>query len=341
MIRGVIFILIFLSSGAVIAQESYDSLRAYYIEEFPERFALWPVLKQRKLSFTVRDREGDKERTNFKPNNAFSLGAGGIVFDLLVEVAFAIPLNEKRTEIYGESKVRDFQANVLAKRFAVDAYYQQYSGFYVDDKNDNIPPGQSFPQRDDIYTRNFGINGIYVLNHRKFSLRSAFNYFDRQKASRGSIIVGGLFNVFKIKADSAIIPDSTRPDFGQGSSLDILRNTTFSIGAGYSYTYIWKDFFANATASVGPAQNWISYAEQNAERTYGLMTAITSFRFGLGYNSNRYFGGISFTTQTRGVNFDDIRFTSTSSMVRMVVGYRFKKVGVLKKRAVDLIPSGS
>jgi hypothetical protein len=337
--RRVILFLIYFHSAALSAQGSYDSLRAYYIEEFPERFALWPVLKQRKLSFTVRERDGDKERINYNPNNAFSLGAGGILFDLLVEVTFAIPLNEKRTEIYGETKVRDFQANVLAKRFALDAYYQQYSGFYVDDKNDNIPPGQPFPQRDDIYSRNYGVNGIYVLNHRKFSLRSAFNYFDRQKTSRGSIIVGGLFNVFKIKADSAIIPGSVRPDFGQGSSLDALRNTTFSIGAGYSYTYIWKDFFANATASIGPAQNWISYEEQNVVKTQGLMNAITSLRFGLGYNSNRYFGGISYTTQTRGVTFDDVRFSSTSSMIRMVAGYRFIKVGILKKRAVDLIPS--
>jgi hypothetical protein len=340
MIRRVILILLCFSGGAVSAQERYDSLRAYYIEEFPEHFALWPVLKQRKLSFTVRDKVGGKERINFQPNNSFSLGVGGIVFDLLVEVTFAIPLNEKKTETYGETKVRDFQTNVLAKRFALDAYYQQYSGFYIDDKNYIISPGQPFPQRDDIYTRNYGINGIYVLNHRKFSLRSAFNYFDRQKKSNGSIIVGGLFNVFKIKADSAIIPGSTRPDFGQGNSFDVLRNTTLSIGAGYSYTYIWKKLFANATASVGPAQNWITYAEQNTEKTYGQVNAFTSLRFGLGYNSNRYFGGISYTTQTRGVTFDDIRFSSTSSMIRMVAGYRFKKVGILKKRAVDLIPTG-
>ncbi len=339
MITRVFLIVLCVHSVVGAAQESVDSLKAHYIEEFPERFALWPVLKQRELSFTVRDRDGDKERINFNPNNTFSLGAGGILFDLLVEVAFAIPLNEKRTEIYGESKVRDFQANVLAKRFALDAYYQKYSGFYINDNNTIIPSGQPFPQRADISTRNYGINGIYVLNHRKFSLRSAFNFFDRQKKSRGSVIVGGLFNVFKIKADSAIIPGTSRPQFGQGSYFDGLRNTTFSIGAGYSYTYIWKDFFANATASIGPAQNWIRYEEQNVEKTEGLMNAITSLRFGLGYNSNRYFGGISYSTQTRAVTFDDVRFSSTSSMIRMVAGYRFKKVGILKKRAVDFIPS--
>jgi len=327
-------------AGEVVAQENYDSLRAYYIEEFPDRFALWPVLKQRKLTFNVRDNTGASERINFKPNNAFTLGAGGILFDLLLEVSFAIPLNEKRSELYGETSVRDFQANVLAKRFALDAYSQKYSGFYIDDKNVDIPSGQPYPQRSDIISRNFGISGIYVLNHRKFSLRSAFNYFDRQKSSRGSVIIGGVVNVFTVQADSAIIPDSTRPDFGQVGSFNDMRNTTISIAAGYSYTYIWKKFFANATGSVGPGQNWISYSTQNETKSNSLFNAVTSFRFGIGYNSNRYFGGVGYTTQTRGVTFDEVRFSSTRSMIRFVAGYRFQKVGILKKRAVDLVPTG-
>ncbi|MCU0356867.1 MAG: DUF4421 domain-containing protein [Cyclobacteriaceae bacterium] len=323
---------------AVQAQEETDSLRAYYIEEFPDKFMVWPVLKQRDLYFTLRDRNQQKSRINYSPNNSFTFGIGAYLFDLLLEASFAIPLSEKSKSTYGESSARDFQANILAKKFAADIFYQKYSGFYIDDRSVNIPPGASYPQRPDVSIRNTGLNGAYVLNHRKFSLRSAFNYIDRQLHSRGSPLIGGALTNTTLQADSAVI--STRPpgDLGSGSDFRVLTNTTLAITGGYSYTFIYKNYFINGTLVTGPGKHWIRYETDSVDEFGEMTNLITTIRLGIGYNSDRVFAGISYSAQSRSINFDDMRLITTTSTMRAVIGYRFNEFGFLKKRAVDFLP---
>ncbi len=329
-----------LISCVAAAQRESDSLRAHYIQEYPERFMLWPVLKQRQLSFHVRDIEDNNQRVNFYPNNAFSLGAGAYLFEVMAEVTFSIPLNEKRKAIYGESAVRDMQANITARKFAADIYFQRYSGFYMDDNRVIIPAGNPYPQRADIRTRNVGLGGLYVLNHRKFSLRSAFNFVDRQLKSGGSLLIGGALNAFILKADSAILTAESRVTMGEGSAFNKLRHTTLNLAAGYSYTLIWKKLFINGTVTAGPAQHWMQYEETGVEHYASAINGIASLRMGLGYNGDRFFGGVGFNKQTRNATFSSFRFSNTNSTLRMVFGYRFREIGLLKKRAVDLISTG-
>ncbi|MBX2967598.1 MAG: DUF4421 family protein [Cyclobacteriaceae bacterium] len=337
MCRVVILCFVALVCCEVSAQ---DSLRAYYIQDYPERFSLWPVLKQRSLSFAVRDRNRHLPRVNYQPNNSFLLGVGGYVFDLAVEATVAIPLNEKSKYIYGQSDVRDLQVNLLAKSFAADVYYQKYAGFYIEDKRTLIPTGFPYPQRGDIDTRNFGINGIYVFNNRKFSLRSAFNYVDQQMRSMGSFILGGTINSFKLNADSVVLTEVSRAELGEGAAFNELRNTTISITPGYSYTFIWRNFFVNGTFAIGPAHHWIRYSEAGVEQRDITINSTSYLRLGIGYNSNRYFGGIGFMAQSRTILYGDLQLVNTTSMFRMVAGYRFRKIGILKKRASDFIPKG-
>lgn len=334
----ILFFLLF--PVACYAQRTVDSLRAYYIQEYSDRFSVWPVLKQRELSFTIRDRDADIKQIKYLPNNAYTMGIGAYLFEVVLEATFAIPLNEKQIEIYGTSSARDIQANILSKKFAADIYSQKYSGFYINDKNEVTPPGMPFPQRADIITRNFGLGGIYILNYRQFSLRSAFNYADRQLSSRGSFIVGSNLNSFKLTGDSAIIKPAYNAQIGEGAAFRNLRITTLSATGGYSYTLIRKKFFINGTGSVGPAYHIIKYGDAQSTKKDGLFGAASILRIGIGYNDDRFFGGIGFLVQSRAITFDNIRFSSASSLFRMVVGYRFKEIGILKKRAVDYMPTG-
>jgi hypothetical protein len=319
------------------AQEDTDSLRALYIQEYPDRFSVWPVLKQRDLNFTLRGKGSQKARINYSPNNAFTFGFGAYLFDLVVEATFAIPLSEKSKTIYGESSATDLQANILSKKFAADVYYQKYQGFYIDDKTMNIPADTPYPQRSDIITRNTGLGAAYVLNHRRFSLRSAFNYVDRQLHSRGSVLIGGSLNTYKISADSAIIFTRPQNDLGPSSDFRNIKSTTLAVSAGYSYTFIYRHFFINGTLATGPGRSWINYETPASTQYDAMFNLITTLRVGIGYNNDRFFGGIGYSAQSRSVNFDDLRLTTTSSLFRAVIGYRFNEFGILKKRASDLV----
>jgi hypothetical protein len=335
-----------LASGFLKAQEvelfsqeaSEDTLRDGHIELFPNDFFIYPVLKQRTLSFELE--KADRSRLlSFRPNNTYSFGLGLYLFEVGVELAFAIPVAEKKTALFGTSKARDIQLNMVGKKFGIDAYYQRYRGFYVTDRNHE--PGQNlpYPQRGDIISRNLGITGSYIFDHKRFSLRSVYNFSERQFFSKGSFLA--LVNVgrFTMEADSSILDSSQEIDFGNDASFKELRYSTFSVAPGYSYNLIYRNFFLNGTLGIGPAHHWIYY--QRATGASAKELGINSFiaaRIGIGYNGDKIFGGISFITQGSNVKFEDVRFSNNNAIFKILMGYRFKEFGRLKKRAWDAIP---
>src|SRR5688500_9015450 len=97
----------------VMHRVEYDSIRANYIKTFPDHFFLWPVLKQRRLDFEMNSFRSGKKSLTYSSNNPFSFGLGVYLFELGLELAFSVPLNEQSKTIYGESDVRDLQLNII------------------------------------------------------------------------------------------------------------------------------------------------------------------------------------------------------------------------------------
>jgi hypothetical protein len=331
-----------LSAQVVVNPEQQiekDSVRAYYIQQFPDYFFVYPVLKQRSLNFELEKLEDNETVIAFKPNNSYSFGVGLYLFELNFELTFAVPLDEKSIERFGESSARDLQLNVLGKKWGLDAYYQKYSGFYVTDSNTEVPDNSPFPQRPDIVSRNVSLTGNYVFNNQKFSFRSAYNFAERQLFSKGSLLLFSSLSSFKLEADSSIINDEQQVVLGEDVSFKNLNYTSFSIAPGYTYSIVFNGFFLNGTLSVGPSHHWIGFQRDGDSKEKA--TALNSFvaaRIGIGYNGQRVFGGISFVSQGSNVKFEDVRFSNSNGSFKILLGYRFGEFGVLKKRVWDLIP---
>ncbi len=314
-----------------------DSIRAHYVQRYPNHFFVWPVLKQRSLNFEVASLRTKRRRLNFKPNNSYSFGVGVYMFDVGFELAMAIPINEKNIDLYGETKARDLQLNVLARTYGFDLYVQKYKGFYITDPKVNIPKHKPYPQRSDIATRNFGLSGLYILNDKKFSLKSAYNFAERQLESKGSFIMVGTLNAFRLIADSSIFTEDQRVIFGESSSFKELKYTTFSLSPGYTYSIVYKNFFLNGALVIGPAHSWVYYKRNDgSDKNETSVNAFSSIRIGLGYNSDHFFAGINFVTQGRNVKFEEVQFTNSSASLRLLFGYRFHEFGVFKRSVWDL-----
>jgi hypothetical protein len=118
-----------------------------------------------------------------------------------------------------------------------------------------------------------------------------------------------------------------------------MRYTTLSFAGGYTYTLVYHSFFMNGALSVGPAHNWILYSEAGGKDNYDVaVNTFTDIRFSVGYNGLHFFGGMSLVAQSRNIRFDDIRFANTNTFAKLLIGYRFNEVGILKRRAKDYIP---
>ncbi len=317
-----------------------DSTRIKYVESFQEYFFLWPLLKQRTTTFEVRRIDNRGQALTFRPNNAFTGGLGLYLFELGVEVTFALPVDQKKTALYGTSQAFDLQVNMLTKHWGADIFYQKYGGFYLTDPNNPVPANVPLPQRPDMVTENFGLNGIYFFNKKKFSFRSAYNFAERQRKSAGSFLLAGTLNSFHLQNDSTLYGKGYQPIFGVDSDIKEYRSTSFSVAPGYSYTLVFGNLFLNSSFSVGPALHFVEYLAQGVPNQVQKVNTFSDIRVALGYNGARFFSGVTFVSQSRNVKFNEVQFTSSSSTFRMLVGYRFREWGILKKRAVDLLPHG-
>lgn len=326
-------------SESVPVSEDRDSVRRYYIKNFPDHFFLYPVLKQRSLNFEIAKTDRSSVLT-YKPNNTYSLGVGAYIFEMGVELAFAIPLREQSLQRFGESKARDVGLNVLAKRWGVDVFYQRYNGFYLLDSERELLPDESYPQRPDINTKSFGFTGHYVFNHQKFSFRSVYNFSERQLYSNGSFLLFSSLYTFRVAGDSSIVKSDRRVDFGPDVDFTRLRYTTLSIAPGYTYNLTYNNFFLNTTLAIGPAHHWANYDLANSPSPhYGIdINAFFSARVAIGYNGYKMFGGISFISQGSTLKFDDVTFANNNSVFKVLMGYRFNERGILKKRILDVLP---
>ncbi len=324
-------------STSTDGRNAYDSIRSGYIKSFPHHFFLWPVLKQRRLDFVMEDLPDRHKTLTYKSNKPYGIGLGMYVFELAIEFTFATPIEQKRKEIYGESKASDLQVNILNKKWGLDLYYQKYRGFYIQDADISVPDNTPFPQRPDIVTKNIGLTGNYIFNNKKFSFRSAYNFVEQQLHSAGSLLLFSSINGFKVKGDSALLGTVYQDDFGTGAKIMEIGSTTFSVAPGYTYSLIHRGFFINATLALGPAHNWLSYQTEDGYTKDDIkFTAFVLGRIGLGYNGDHFFGGMSYVSRQTQAKFDTVQLSSSTGTFKILFGYRFREIGFLKRRVVDL-----
>jgi hypothetical protein len=314
-----------------------DSIRSRYVERFPDYFFVWPVIKQRSTAVELRQLSTARTLT-FKPNNSYGAGFGLYVFEVGAEITFAVPTAQDKNEIYGKSEAFDLQMNLLGKNWGADIFYSNYNGFYAADSDKPVAPNTPYPQRPDLSTRIYGLNGIYVFNKNKFSLRSAYNFAERQKKSAGSFLLAGTISSYHLKADSSLYGKYYESLFGTDADVSDFRSFTVSVAPGYTYTLVWKNLFLNGALSVGPAYRDVDYDVTGGHRSSTGVDGFVDFRLGLGYNGERFFAGLNYVSQSRNVKFEQARLSAISSTFRLLVGYRFREFGILKKRALDLLP---
>ena len=336
--RSILFILLlcsFYREG--LAQE--DSVRSKYVKDFPDFFFLGPVLKKRNMSYDISSIRDPAKSLTFKPNTSYSIGLSLNIFEIGLEASLSVPINVKNQERFGTSTASDFRINTISKRWMLEAYHQKYSGFYFSNPNLVLPANQPYPHRDDLQTRNFGLAFSYIFNADKFSMRSAYTFTERQRSSRGSFLFSYIISSFDLEGDSALIKQSERATFGAGSAAYSMKFTSLGVGPGYSYNLVHKNFFLNLTLIIGPAHYWIRYAEEDGPILYDIrISTFQSARIGVGYNGDHFFGGISYSSQTRNLRFEQVSFSNEITTFRLMVGYRFKEIGILKERARDFAP---
>lgn len=311
-----------------------DTLRSKYVETFAEYSMINPFVQGLKDNFFVKNRAG-KEQSFFYPNNTWQLGCGVYFFGIGFDLAYSLQPDKQTIEKYGKTTYRDIRFNLLYGNWGINFFTKKYTGFYREDNFGLLK--DKLTHRPDIVTTNHGVEGIYALNRNKFSLCSSYIFSERQIKNSGSVILSGTVNRFTLTADSSVISNDFRNLIHVRSSFNFLRYTTLSIAPGYSHNFVWKRFFSNITFAIGPAYHWVKFVtDRRVHYDINLNTYI-DFRFAVGYNGPRFFGGINLYEIDRDIKLDKTLFSNGSFMVRFNVGMRIKDKGFMRKRVVDMI----
>ena len=169
-------------------------------------------------------------------------------------------------------------------------------------------------------------------------MRSTYNYYERQLKSAGSFLLSGDINTFSLRADSAIYSPYYQNYFANGANFQRLDYTTFSIAPGYAYNFVMlKSYFVGASIAYGPAINWLQFNKGSGPwKTEFDFNAFIDLRLSAGYNGERFFTGVTYSHQTRNMNYEGVLLSSSNDVVKFSIGYRFHEKGVLKRRAYDI-----
>ena len=317
-------------------QVKRDSIHKKYINQYRDKFYIKPILTFRNLNLELQSTSNQINDIEYKANANPYFGLGLYFFDIGIELS--VKLQDQTTrdvDIFGETDIFDFQTNIYSKKWGADIAFQRYSGFYLEDPDRHIPTWQSgdpFPQRPDLKLFNLQLNTFYIFNHNKFSFRSAYNQSDRQLRSAGSFLMNLFTGTFRFKSDSILIPEEELPLFGEEGSLDFGRLSTLALMPGYTHNFVMKRFYFNASLSIGPGHVWVRYDVQDKVNNDINIRAVVNLRTAVGYNSDSFFGGMSFVAQNVNANIGDLDVIGTSGNFKIFIGYRFDEKGVLTKR---------
>ncbi|HMQ00192.1 MAG TPA: DUF4421 family protein, partial [Cyclobacteriaceae bacterium] len=287
--------------------EANDRTDSTYIRKFTDHFAIAGIIKEKRFDFTLRSRTGAGNfRRDFRPNNAYSAGIGLFLFDVNVELTAGIPFSERNTERYGITDTRDLQMNIITHKIGVELYHQRYNGFYVVDPAVSIAPGDPYLQRSDLSSRNTGYSMVYVFNPTKYSLPATYTYAEQQLRSQGSFLIQSSLSSWSIGADTALVGRDVRASFGTGASLINANFTSLDLGPGYAYNFIYRGFFLNLSLFLAPSHTWLRYQEVNQPERYDIQINLSSgARAAVGYNSDKFYTGLSLTNQSKVIQFTE------------------------------------
>ena len=200
----------------------------------------------------------------YSPNYPFSLGLGiGLRKILGLNVLYAQNLFRLKNKTNLKTRSIDIQAHKYGKRILIDAYYQDYTGFYIDRGKENYT---LFPT---LSTQQIGVESTYVWRADKFSARAAFEQRECQVKSAGSLLFGSGFYWHRIEPDAKT----------ENVSTEAFENFQIGFHVGYGYSWVAGKHWLLTGAFIGGLNfgNQIDVLQDFNIKIYP--TSITRFSF--------------------------------------------------------------
>ena len=306
--------------GQYLLYRNHDST---YISNHGDKFIFKLIGVNKFNYFRIKD-SNEKSSARYRPDRKINLGFGMAYKWFAFDLTFNFGIGEDSN--FENSRYLDLSGTIFSSKQFVSASYQYYFGYQMN-KFTGIS-SEEFPEspiRDDIRSTFFGLQYFFAFNYDKFSLKAPFIHNEVQKKSAGSFLLGAGIGLYSLGADSTIIPSEFYNDFNEKLYLTDLNANIVTLSYGYIYTFIWKKhFYATLSLIPGLGVNFGDYKTDFRELYKTHMFLGFKTMNSIGYNSDRFFGGIQITGDLFNTRIDKgLNVYTGHGKSKLFIGYRF------------------
>lgn len=327
-----------------------------YVRLFPNTFTARVYLGEKVSIFSLHNRGTDRA-IHYRPNAILALGVGVTLRGIGLNFSTRLPFHNQKEDKFGETKRLDLQIHRYRRKLAVDAYFQRYQGFHLNDTADvsTVQSDVIYPYFPNLHQLRFGATVLRMPGGDNYSMRAALNQQEWQRRSAGSLLYGlSLYTQFIHNEGADILPSAYRypSEFYEAlpSRLTEIQNYSlcFNGGGGYNYVFPGQDnWFVGASADVGagPAYSRIKLTGTDSEEWLSAvrLNLTANLRVQVGYNSEKWFAGLYTVIHADRYGLPDnntsetVDVSTAQGIVRAVVARRFRsvKLGRAKPKPVE------
>ena len=314
--KKIIFIF-FLSFGLFVYSQEESSFSNFeYFETMQNKLNLKFELDNDLETFEI---DVNNSKYSVKPNTGLRMSFAVNHKFLNLSLGFSPNFLKGDSDLKGNTNV--FKLNMdffFLKKWAQTFEVSSIAGYYIEDVSDfdsfNLLPNTEYIILPDAKTRVY--RGVTSYNFNKnYSLKAVLNQNEIQRKSAGSFIPSYTYEYFKMTNNSF---------FQKVQSVNFILNTA------YYYTFVInKKWYSNLSLSPGLGYGFNKITTEGLDEDKinwsGKFIYNINSLIGLGYNSNSFFGGITFSAVA--TSYDDfaiVKLKSVRSFIKISVGYRFK-----------------
>ncbi len=268
------------------------------IYKYPDREIHFSTAVQN-LDYTLHLRDSSTRSDLFYKPNVNDIVVPKLAYKDLVTVSWAMALEMENEEkrLMGDTKFTDIRLDFTYHNFAIEAYYNQYSGMYLENTGEVDPqfnPGDPSLLRPDLYVRGLGVTMTWIWDENDFSMLNLVSQNERQESWGGSFLFGGSINETYFSADQSIVPTQVQSQFDVIGQIRSGTFRTLSAKAGYGYSMA-KKWFLGGYIMAGPGISYRTLRIDGQSNSTGFEpTGRVELLASTGYNGDWFFGNLKY-----------------------------------------------
>lgn len=284
-------------------------------------------LVEPKLEMLVEDKNEIGKKITFVPNSPTRAFVGFSYKWLGGAISGALPRNDEENRIRGSTTSNDWQLRFNFQQWVVEALYQQYVGYYIENTRDfqAHTQGQPYLQAPDLSNERAGMTISYVTHPEAFSMSAAFDQSSQQMESGWSWIFSGSLNHHRFSTPVTLVPASETGTYGDFELVRAATLYSLLAGAGAGGTLVLAGpWFLSGVLILNFGLENQSVTRTDKQTANTVQTNEHHLKLGLGYNGDGALFGLGAHISGTNYNIENAKVGFSTTTAGFYVGTRIK-----------------